>query len=428
MANGELGADDGGGLPKHTTPTWEVELLISGVAVFAMLQLPGLLDDAILAMLPRFGPGWAQPLEVMYMYLKTAAVILAATFSIHLLLRAHWIALVGLHSVFPDGIRGERLRMGPLQRAADERHAPGRDQLIDQADNRATVVFAIGVMMATMLLTVSLLVALVFGLLSLLLLATGVPADNALVFAASAMLVVVPFAVASFVDRRWGARLAPDGFAARALSRMFQCYRTLGFGRGNNAMALLASHGGQRRTMLLVMAVFFPIMFSVVVGLKALQHPERFGNYGRFPGAAAGPGGNVDPAHYDAMRAPSRDPAVPFIQDAVVAGPYVRLVVPFLPGRDDVAMRAACPGAGVDDSAAMACLQRLHALALDGKPLQGQRYDAGNDPRTDRPALVAMIDVRALPPGRHELRVARTDASAGERAAGETDYVIPFWR
>jgi hypothetical protein len=28
-------------LPKHTTPTWEVELLISGVAVFAMMQLPG---------------------------------------------------------------------------------------------------------------------------------------------------------------------------------------------------------------------------------------------------------------------------------------------------------------------------------------------------------------------------------------------------
>jgi hypothetical protein len=24
-------------LPRHTTPTWEVELLISGVAVFAML-------------------------------------------------------------------------------------------------------------------------------------------------------------------------------------------------------------------------------------------------------------------------------------------------------------------------------------------------------------------------------------------------------
>lgn len=413
-------------LPRETTPTWEVELLISGVAVFAMLQLPGLLDDAIFATLPRFGPDWLQPIEVMYMYLKTAAVILAATFSIHLLLRAHWIALVGLHSVFPDGVRGERLRMGPLQRAADEHQAAGRDQLIDQADNRATVVFAIGVMMAMMLLTVSLLVALLFALLSLLLLAVGAPADNALVFAVAAMLIVVPFALASFVDRRWGGRLAPEGLPARVLSRMFRFYRTLGFGRGNNAMALLASHGGQRRTMLLVMAVFFPIMISVVLGLKTLQHPERFGIYGRFPGAGAA--ATVEAAHYDAMRTPARDPALPFIQDAVVIGPYVRLVVPFLPGRDDAAMRASCPGAVNDDEASLACLQRLHALVLDGKPLDGLRYDAGSDPRTNRPALVAMIDVRALPPGRHELRVARTDAGARERAAGGTDYVIPFWR
>ena len=42
-------------LPNRTTPTWEVELLISGVAVFAMLQLPGLLDDAVMALEPRLG-------------------------------------------------------------------------------------------------------------------------------------------------------------------------------------------------------------------------------------------------------------------------------------------------------------------------------------------------------------------------------------
>ena len=31
----------------RTARTWEVELLISGVAVFAMLQLPGWLDDRV---------------------------------------------------------------------------------------------------------------------------------------------------------------------------------------------------------------------------------------------------------------------------------------------------------------------------------------------------------------------------------------------
>ena len=83
-------------MPARTTPTWEVELLISGIAVFAMLQLPGWLDDALLRLAPRFETNLSAPLQIMHMYLKSAALILATTFSIHLLLRARWIALVGM--------------------------------------------------------------------------------------------------------------------------------------------------------------------------------------------------------------------------------------------------------------------------------------------------------------------------------------------
>lgn len=418
---------DGGGmaLPKHTTPTWEVELLISGVAVFAMLQLPGLLDDTLFALRPRFDPQWAAPMAVMYMYFKSVALILAVTFSLHLLLRAHWIALVGMHSVFPEGTHDERLRMGPIQRAVEERMGLPREALIDGADNRATVVFAMGVVMAMMLLTVSLMVAVLFMAISAVLWLAGIEVDNGLVFGLAALLVAVPFGVARRVDHLWGGRLAEGGAVARALAALFRLYRSIGFGRGNSIMALLSSRTGERRAILLTFAVFLPVMFTVIFGLKGLQHPEGFGNYARFPSQAAVA---LDAAHYDSMRQPARDPAVPFVQDPVVLGPYLRLVVPFRPGDDDDAMRTACPRADDAAETALACLQRLHGVLLDGKPLAGLRYDAGSDPRTDRPALVAMIDVRGLSRGRHELRVARTGASASERAAGDAEYAIPFWR
>ena len=58
-------SDDPHHLPRHTTPTWEVELLISGVAVFAMLQLPGWLDDRFFALLPRLGLDWAEPAQIV---------------------------------------------------------------------------------------------------------------------------------------------------------------------------------------------------------------------------------------------------------------------------------------------------------------------------------------------------------------------------
>jgi hypothetical protein len=279
--------------------------------------------------------------------------------------------------------------------------------------------------MALMLLTVSLMVATVFALVSLVLWVSGIHPDSSWVFTIVILLAAGTFGVARRFDRLWGARLAAGGRPARVLAAIFRLYRGLGFGRGNSIIALLSSRSSERKTALLTFAVLMPVMLAVLFGLNGLRDPEGFGNYARFPfGATA----SLDASHYDSMRQPERDPAVPFLQDAVVTGPYARLVVPFLPGRDDAAMRASCPGTAGDDKAALACLQRLHAVALDGKPLAGLHYDAGSDARTTRPALEAMIDVRVLPPGRHELRVARTDASARERAAGESDYVIPFWR
>ena len=136
-------------LSARTTPTWEVELLISGVAVFAMLQLPGQLDDALFALEPRLGSDWRQILILGYIYGKSAAMILATTFVLHLLLRARWIALVGMHSVYPKGILLEKLRMGPIQNEVERELDQPIPERIERADNLATTVFAIGALIGT---------------------------------------------------------------------------------------------------------------------------------------------------------------------------------------------------------------------------------------------------------------------------------------
>src|SRR5690606_17387470 len=141
-------------LSRRTTPTWEVELLISGVAVFAMLQLPGWLDDRMFALEPRLDEDWRIVLALSYFYAKSAAVVLAATFAMHLMLRAQWIALVGVHSVYPQGIRLDRLRMGPIQRSIETERQGTTEAAIERADNRSSVAFAIGVSVALIIASV----------------------------------------------------------------------------------------------------------------------------------------------------------------------------------------------------------------------------------------------------------------------------------
>lgn len=408
-------------LPRHTTPTWEVELLISGIAVFAMLQLPGLLDDAIFAWRPRFSAEWSMPLVTVYLYAKSAAVVLAGTFVVHLVLRARWIALVGMLSVHPAGVDWDKLRMGPIAREIEMQRMGSIEDAIERADNRATTLFAIGVTLASLLAVLTLLVG--GGL--LLALVVGAPASSNLLLIAIALL-VLPFALAQLADRRIGARLAPAGHGRRIIAAVLGAYTRAGFGTARNPVfALLASQGGRRRVAIQTGVTAMLVVTAVATSYFAMREPGLLGSYTQFPKAGEGA---VLPSHYDDERNPARDPADPFIQSAVVPGAYLRLTVPYQPAHDEPAMRRNCPKALSGATAGgsdplLQCLQQLHALVLDGKPL-AVAYEIGADPRTDRPALVAMIDVRDLSRGRHELRVARADIPAKD----DNTYVIPFWR
>ena len=51
-------------LPRRTTPTWELELLISGATIFGLLQLPGLAGQLGQLLLQALGELLAELLQV----------------------------------------------------------------------------------------------------------------------------------------------------------------------------------------------------------------------------------------------------------------------------------------------------------------------------------------------------------------------------
>ncbi len=421
-------------LSSRTTPTWEVELLISGVAVFAMLQLPGWLDDRMFALEPRVGADWRMVLLLVYYYVKSAAIVLAVTFAAHLLLRAQWIALVGMHSVYPQGVRLDRMRMGAIQRAIEEGRPDRTEIAIERADNRASVVFAIGVSVAFIIGFV----CLSFGggllLVTLFSQAIGWQAEPINVMVWIFALVMLPSIIAGFADQALAGRLQPEGPAYRVLVATLGFYTRIGLGRRNNRIvALLTSNGGERRTMAAVVGIMAVAIVGVSAGYAAMRGQTTIGSYALFPVADAQ---RVDPAHYDDQRDPGRNDVLPYMQSMVVVGPYLKLVVPYKPHRDEPAMRRACADAEdmapkARDEAHLGCLSKLRSVTLDGTRLKDLQYEISSDPRTDRPALLAMIDVRGLAPGRHELRVDRPPYADRKPDPDDPDrgfHRIVFWR
>ena len=291
-----------GTIPARTKPTWEMELLISGATVFGLMQMPGLADKFLFHVHntgAEVVSGFVLPL---WIYVKSALVTLIATFVAHLALRGYWIALVGLSSVYPDGIRWAQVaqRTGPFMLAWMKERFGDIDATIERADNRATRVFGVG------------------------------------------------FAVAT--------------------------------------------------------------LMQIPIGLVL-----------------------VLPAHYDSQRGDGvMLVPVPTIPDPVVRGPYLRLFIPYFPRRHGESMRSACPGMLRDDAdarARLACLQSLHAVAIDGVPVDVP-FDAAEDPLTGQRGMLAMIPMVDVAPGRHELTVspAPLDRDRAEGADPITLYRIPFWR
>ena len=91
--------------------SWEPEILISGVVLFALFQIPGQI-----AKLGHFLDHYSLRIfltgnvdDQLTSLLLAACYWLIAGFTAHLVLRSVWIAFVGLSYVYPKGINKERL-------------------------------------------------------------------------------------------------------------------------------------------------------------------------------------------------------------------------------------------------------------------------------------------------------------------------------
>jgi hypothetical protein len=418
-------------LPTHTTPTWEMELLVSGATIFGLLQVPHLLDSMYFKLVnlsPQAYAAWLMPL---FLYAKVAVVTLVLTFLAHLCLRGYWVALVGMDSVYPGGILWDRMRLGPISRARFEAMTGSMASVIERADNRATRVFGIGfgfaslMVMLTALLVVSLLAALfvdaVFG-----------EGYTNLVLGGVLALIILPWAFASLVDRKYGDRFRAGGRGSRMVAAVLTPYGKLGMGpRSNPLISLFASHAGRLRFAVTALLVIIPVTLALSFQNSAARNHLPLGLY---VGITADNPFSADTSpsgfYADARGDGEGVVPLPFIPSRVVATPYLPVFVPFIPRLHGAALRQACPDAlrvgDAGERPRLDCLARMLDLRLDDRPVS-VRVDATSDPASGQPGVLAMLPIAALPPGRHELSLNEPDRRALDGAPLRR-YRIAFWK
>lgn len=453
-------------LPGETAPTWEVELLLSGATLFTLMQVPAWLSAQLLFWDVRLGGDLQELVGLAGMFAKVIAYTLIFTLIAHLMTRGLWVAAIGLRSVYPGGIRWRRLRYGPHFRAVARRELPTLKRLIDRSDDIASQMFAVAALMVVATLY-SLIATALLVLLAWLLawpfggrFFEGILLTLVLLWGGGSLL-------ANWLDRRLS-RKAQAGVWLGWVAPVQRLQLRLPLSRlSTGLMLVFSSRFGAVRGTLILLALLYALMGIAVADMlwdraRLSAGEARF--IAQLDGAHA-----IQPGHYADQRDPLVHALVPYVQSQQVRGDYLRLVIPYQVQQHPTALEGLCPGVepalraaateshsayraldedpatlqrlrGAESAEAEAatrvldCASRLHALRLNGEPLQVPfSFRIGAD--TELPAFLAMIPIGHLPPGQHVLEVARLPVAARDGVLYDREARpaapprrIPFWK
>ncbi|MCY7358063.1 MAG: hypothetical protein LH609_11510 [Rudanella sp.] len=147
-------------LRELTAQSWNLELVISGAALFAVLQLPDLLDQGFDYFRYNFmtqmtGIQGLLP-SLAYSMMKATCYVLFLAFLTNFVMRAFWVGLVGLLAVYPTGIHYDRIPFSTpyaQKRLADD--LGPLDRYILRLDQRCNIVFAVAFLFVIFLIIIA---------------------------------------------------------------------------------------------------------------------------------------------------------------------------------------------------------------------------------------------------------------------------------
>jgi hypothetical protein len=424
--------------------TRELELLISAGLVLALLQLPDVLDAWWVRNSVHVGGAAFGTVFTLYYVGKLVAYGLIVAIAAHFLLRGFWVAIMGLRSVFPAGVVGEKLDQGEVYRKFYEGRLLSLEEIENRVDRIAASIFAF----VFLFLLIFMMLA-VWGVVAWIVafIATAVAGTEEVVMPVLATIFAIYVIMTSFaaiIDKRSKSRPvspASEKLALRIMGWVY--YPTFNFIYAP-VFFTFASHSSRRKMSALLVTFLYSMIGFFMISVFFARGIFGFDSYIYYPSQ---PGEHqLRAMHYDNLRDDDVPAEEPSIQSDVVEDPYLRLFVPYDAREDNERMHALCPGVAPlrDDgffvssrrrrvSAARiaqlaGCFDKIYQIALDGRPVEKPGFVFYRHPHGRVAGRLALIPVTSLAAGRHMLTVRHTPLPGLKKDEDADEFFIPFWR
>jgi hypothetical protein len=406
--------------------TDELELIISSLTIFALFSIPGWLFDKISDIYTHLSTSMAIASTVGITLLAGASYGLAACFIVHLMARAYWVGLIGLRTVFPDGINWARTPgLGPLSRKYYRDTLPDLDTVIQNTDRLASSLFAVISMLTlsviwfgailVVILVVSGAVGARFGL------------TNTGIFIGMAVLLVLFIGVPIIVyllDRQLASRVPRlrDSRIFAGLVRFLS--RIAGFAYPQRlVLPVKLTLQSNTRPVAFFVALTLSIIVIAAIGSTRLGAWRSFTLSGEFTYLDTEQvEEGLRSTYYEDMPSPlDRVRGWPRIDSFKQSGSFVRLFLPYQPLRDNLVLDQLC-GSAEEAPDRIACLRQLWTVAIDGRPVSMADFEPAERADLRMRGLIGLVPLTGLEPGLRRIEVVWNPSTAEEAAPIDDRY------
>ena len=417
--------------------TDELELIISSLTIFALFSIPGWLFDKIADIYTHLSTSLAIAGTVGTTVLAGTSYGLAACFVVHLMARAYWVGLIGLRTVFPDGINWNKTPgLGPLSRQYYRDTLPDLDTVIRSTDRLASSLFAVISMLTLSILwfgTILILILVMSGAIG-----ARFGLTNAGMVIGTAVLLMVFLGIPVIVyllDRQLASRVPRlrDSRIFAGLVRFLS--RIAGFAYPQRLVRpVQLTLQSNTRPVAFFIALTLSIIVIVAVGSTRTAAWRNFTVSGEFRYLdAAQVQEGFRSTYYEDMPSPlDRLRGWPRIDSFNQNGSFVRLFLPYHPVRDNLVLDQLC-GRAEEAPDRLACLRRLWTVGIDGEPVSIANFEPAERADLGMRGLIGLVPLTGLEPGLRRIEVV-WNPSASEEGAPLDDryaqlnsrYVIPI--
>jgi hypothetical protein len=440
----EVGKESIDWLKEIAGKSFEPELLISGAAIYLSSGLPASIEwlfenyvhnlvadiEAVTATLPT----------LIYAFLKSNAYILIYTFIFHFILRAFWVGMVGLLSVYPKGIDYQNFPKYYSSEMKDviQKRMTSTEHFILSLDKQCSIIFSLAFMMVMLFVGISMLyflIVVLYALLELLIPAGIFKNYQSLIFFGLMFLLVAPSLYLAILSLP-GFKGKPKYEKIKAHWQWdIQKYMIPVLGLVIFRLSLIFQTNTRYNNRYLI---GLTVGFLIVVMFLGVMRYRRFGelwdtrNYYSKESEAY----TLDAKLYDNLRPQDKFIEYVSIQADVIKDNFLRLFLVY-PKRLDIRLKAFCPPPIIDkklpratqnelkDAYYLACVGRFHKIYLNDSLQKKLDFVYHRHPQTGEKGFLTYLDLQSAKRGKNQLRIMRPDR---ENLKKDTAfYIIPFY-